>query len=87
MDIYPLKICGSGYDIISKKSGYDPVLSNLKYVHNLKLLISSYSNFSCHLVRRCFIFWPQSGLHCKQLVASFNIISPKKPLSFETEKP
>ena len=26
MDIYPLKICGSGYDIISKKSGYDPVL-------------------------------------------------------------
>ena len=26
MDIYPFKICGSGYDIISEKSGYDPFL-------------------------------------------------------------
>ena len=26
MDIYPFKICGSGYDIISKKSGYDPFM-------------------------------------------------------------
>ena len=28
MDIYPFKICGSGYDIISEKSGYDPFLEN-----------------------------------------------------------
>ena len=35
MDIYPFKICGSGYDIISEKSGYDPFLDFLVTdIHN-----------------------------------------------------
>ena len=26
MDIYPFEMCGTGYDIMSKTSGYDPFL-------------------------------------------------------------
>ena len=52
MDIYPFKICGSGYDIISEKSGYDPflraplhksnnILDHIEYLTKTKRRISS----------------------------------------------
>ena len=41
MDIYPFKICGSGYDIISEKSGYDPFLEKDDMAWQLKWTLPS----------------------------------------------